>query len=510
MFSSRPKPIRFDTPEKEKPRRMELFPQYSTPLPEFEGETIDMHTMKPVRPREMSDGTPRTVAMSPELHASFTDLVKSHSDSSKVIPLHVQTDETEEEMEAYIPERPEDFTPMRSPNPRSPYLSKLGMESSRRHLTKESKAPGPMFEMPRARDLKIPNSWKKWRLYFLLFLFLGLLLGIILLPLWASGKLNNNNTTETTPSSSLSASTANNGGGIDTGSLNGTTSWFTPGGKDAKQPDFLGNSEPPSIAPITTATPTTAPPLILQPTAPINAPSSNKINTPVPTLNDGSHRLIPILSPHVPMDTLLDPNSFAGEALIWLVDKDLQLEGVNSERRIIQRFALTVLDVALHHPKPRAWSSRNMHECRWPGVTCDGQRWVTGINWAEQNLQGILPSELGLLTQLTSVDVAQNQLKGTLESLYTLESLEHAILFENQLTGPALTEQVQKLGNLTKLMIGHNQLTGTIPSGVRMRPLRWLVLHHNQVSCYYVSVFKIKILVAMKSYILTCIYFCLL
>jgi hypothetical protein len=160
------------------------------------------------------------------------------------------------------------------------------------------------------------------------------------------------------------------------------------------------------------------------------------------------HRFIPILSElGVTRDTLLDPSGFAGEALIWMVSKDLQLNDVNSDNRIAQRFALTLLDVALHAPAARVWSSRNIHECRWPGVTCDDQRWVTGINWARQDLAGTIPTELGLLSKLTSVDLAQNRLKGTLDPLYALESLKYAYVFENELTG-TLSNDIENCGNL--------------------------------------------------------------
>ena len=78
--------------------------------------------------------------------------------------------------------------------------------------------------------------------------------------------------------------------------------------------------------------------------------------------------------------------------------------------------------------------------------------------------------ELGILTHLEKLDIAQNQLKGTLDPIYNLEKLEHAYLFENYLTG-TLSRNIENCQNLTRLFIGHNQLEGSVPAGWKMRPL---------------------------------------
>ncbi|CAB9508944.1 Receptor-like [Seminavis robusta] len=188
---------------------------------------------------------------------------------------------------------------------------------------------------------------------------------------------------------------------------------------------------------------------------------------------------------------LADISSPQGRALEWLENEDkieldiLRLNASTPENRrtrmlrnLYQRFAMVALDFALHDTvEETAWSFPRLHVCLWTGAKCNEAREVNGINWARMNLTGTIPPELGLLTNVVSLDIAQNRLKGFLDPLYNLTAAVDIFVFENQLSGP-LTRGLEQCQSLTRFMAGHNQLTGQLPA-LNMDSLRWFNVHHN-------------------------------
>ncbi|XP_030930518.1 receptor-like kinase TMK4 [Quercus lobata] len=89
---------------------------------------------------------------------------------------------------------------------------------------------------------------------------------------------------------------------------------------------------------------------------------------------------------------------------------------------------LTSFDTA-----PSGWSATTDY-CMWKNVNCDGSNRVTSIDLASQSLTGILPSDLGTLTQLTTLSLRGNSLSGPLPSLANLTSLQKLYLDNNNFT----------------------------------------------------------------------------
>ena len=149
------------------------------------------------------------------------------------------------------------------------------------------------------------------------------------------------------------------------------------------------------------------------------------------------------------------------------------------------------------------WNGSAGTECSWSGVTCDaGQTTVVGLNLANNNLQGSL-SALAGLTNLVYVDVSQNALTGSIPSLAGLTNLQVFNAYSNQLSGtlPSLTgltalQQFRVWGNqlsgalpalsgttnLVYFDASNNQLSGTIPAITPLAALEQFILSNNQLS----------------------------
>jgi hypothetical protein len=105
------------------------------------------------------------------------------------------------------------------------------------------------------------------------------------------------------------------------------------------------------------------------------------------------------------------------------------------------------------------------------------------LDLRSNELTGTLPTALGDLANLRDLLLNGNQLSGTIPpELGDLLNLQTLYLAGNQLTGTIPTE-LGNLANLVSLYLGHNQLTGAIPSELgNLSNLQYLDLHGNQLA----------------------------
>ena len=120
----------------------------------------------------------------------------------------------------------------------------------------------------------------------------------------------------------------------------------------------------------------------------------------------------------------------------------------------------------------------------WQGVTVDGtpQR-VTELDLHDMDLNGAIPTELGMLSELRRLVLSRNQLTGTVPTwLGDLAHLEELTLWGNRLFGP-IPLSLGNLNNLEELYLSQNRLTGAIPASLGdLTNLRELSLWRNELT----------------------------
>lgn len=109
------------------------------------------------------------------------------------------------------------------------------------------------------------------------------------------------------------------------------------------------------------------------------------------------------------------------------------------------------------------WLSSGHTICDWKGIQCNGNVQVEEIDLFHKSLNGAIPSELGMLSKMTSLVLKNNQLFGTIPSeLGTLSQIKTIDISYNNLTG-MIPSDIGKLFRLDSIELSHNSLTGTIP-----------------------------------------------
>jgi hypothetical protein len=81
------------------------------------------------------------------------------------------------------------------------------------------------------------------------------------------------------------------------------------------------------------------------------------------------------------------------------------------------------------------WDLDDVDVCDWVGVDCGAHGRVVNITLRDMNLQGTIPSELGLLSYLKVLDLADNKLTGYLPSDLRFTLLERLDVSGNRLRG---------------------------------------------------------------------------
>lgn len=106
-------------------------------------------------------------------------------------------------------------------------------------------------------------------------------------------------------------------------------------------------------------------------------------------------------------------------------------------------------------------SPEEQHLCHWAGVTCiqTATSAVVGLNLSHNDLAGSLPTEIGLLTNITSLSLSQNHLMGPVPSeLGYLQQLQQLHLDRNHFSGSLPVEIATNLPRLEEASLHGNDL----------------------------------------------------
>jgi Leucine-rich repeat (LRR) protein len=126
------------------------------------------------------------------------------------------------------------------------------------------------------------------------------------------------------------------------------------------------------------------------------------------------------------------------------------------------------------------WSTNASDLSTWYGVTMF-EGCVRSLYLDGNNLSGVIPTEIGNLTNLGTLNLAGNQLSGIPTEIGNLTNLLFLVLNNNQLSGSILA-QMGNMASLITVSLANNQLTGTIPTELgNLMNLTILDLFNNQL-----------------------------
>lgn len=119
----------------------------------------------------------------------------------------------------------------------------------------------------------------------------------------------------------------------------------------------------------------------------------------------------------------------------------------------------------------------------WLGIGLTRSGRVGAIVLYNENLTGILPTEIGQLTELEYIDLSNNQIGGSIPlEIGNWTKAEFLLFRNNQFTG-SIPNSIGGLQKLNRLSFSENQLSGRIPKELFLLPaLQHLFLSKNQLS----------------------------
>lgn len=173
-----------------------------------------------------------------------------------------------------------------------------------------------------------------------------------------------------------------------------------------------------------------------------------------------------------------------------------------------------------YHILSTNWSS-SASVCNWIGVACGSRHQrVTALNISDMGFSGTIPSQLGDLSFLVSLDLSYNYFHGELPPEFSrMRKLRAINLSFNNFTGEIpkflgdfqdlqmlslennsfsgfIPSSISNMKNLGFLNLRYNNLEGNIPAGIAtLRSLKWLSFGFNKLNGSNVlSIFNISTL----------------
>lgn len=123
----------------------------------------------------------------------------------------------------------------------------------------------------------------------------------------------------------------------------------------------------------------------------------------------------------------------------------------------------------------------NTDYSKWYGVYCGDGR-VFGLWFKENNLTGVLPKEIGNLSELSDVKIYGNPIGGKIpSSIGKLKKLKIINLYDNKFSGK-IPKELCKLNSLKQIDLRRNEFRGKIPKELGdLKSLKFLDLAENKL-----------------------------
>lgn len=192
------------------------------------------------------------------------------------------------------------------------------------------------------------------------------------------------------------------------------------------------------------------------------------------------NHLTQLAAPNV--SKLEEKDSATNKAVCDVITRDMKYEKYSiCDGTLLQRYVL----LYFYYSQKLDFDFLNLANkdtCEWPGVSCDmNGKFIKRLNLAEQNLQGSIITEIGLLKSLEEIDLSNNALIGTIDSaLYkNLPNLQVFRLGTNKFSG-LFPEGLVELEQLKECNISGNLFVGSLPQDfVYSKELEIFDIHNN-------------------------------
>jgi Leucine-rich repeat (LRR) protein len=237
---------------------------------------------------------------------------------------------------------------------------------------------------------------------------------------------------------------------------------------------------------------------------------------PVEDNDKRAHAIIRLAIESSSLTSILSKESPQHKAMCWMIHDDpRKVDPRGNKAKFLERYALVAL---YSNTKGPGWSRSDNwvtkeSECDWYGIKCSRPMFsmkprVTAIDLGFNKVTGIIPAEIGYLTELTDLDMNGNSLQGVLPQLMfrnlkklkrlnlhmndlfggipkelgLLKNLKELTLFGNFFFGPVPNE-LSNLKKLENLDLYANNLTGQVPSSLgKLKNLKEFYINDNEVS----------------------------
>lgn len=214
---------------------------------------------------------------------------------------------------------------------------------------------------------------------------------------------------------------------------------------------------------------------------------------PIEDYDKRGHAILKLAIEASSLTSILSKDSPQHKAMCWMIhDDQRRVDPRGNRAKFLERYALVTLYSNTKGPgwtRSDNWLGKE-DECTWYGITCTRtsplslKKRITTIDLSFNKVDGILPAELGYLTEVTDLDLNGNSLQGVLPTLMfvNLKKLKRLNLHMNDLFG-AIPTNIGNLKNLKELTLFGNFFFGKIPESIsNLKKLENLDLYANNLT----------------------------